>query len=215
MKTLLLPLLMMLLLSGSRPSALIHTHTSAKVIALQPVGFFDRGQLLFVQQELSHFFKTPVIILPEIPVRRTWLNRSKGERYSADSIIACLRSETNDTIVRVVGLMSKDIYTTLRDKNGHIKSPAYKFAIWGVLGLGSCPGKSCIISNFRMRTPDDKKFRHRLRTVVIHEVGHNLGLPHCSTRGCIMSDTRGTVRTIDSCRNDYCPVCRNKLAEGN
>lgn len=206
---------MMLFLSGNRRTVPSHISSHTKVIALQPIGVFDHGQLLFVQQELGHFFKTPVIILPEIPVKRTWLNRSKGERYSADSIVDCLRSETNDTIVRVVGLMSKDIYTTLRDKNGHIKAPAYKFAIWGVLGLGSCPGKSCVISNFRMRTPDDKKFRHRLRTVVIHEVGHNLGLPHCSGKGCIMSDTRGTVRTIDSCQNDYCRLCRDKLANSN
>ena len=31
--------------------------------------------------------------------------------------------------------------------------------------------------------------------IVAHEFGHNLGLPHCPNKGCIMEDAKGTVST--------------------
>jgi archaemetzincin len=99
----------------------------------------------------------------------------------------------------------------VREKDGSIKQPVYKYAVWGIFGLGDCPGKASIVSNFRLHTSDTSKYHHRIRTVVLHELGHNFGLPHCPNPHCIMNDANEKIATIDNSSDDYCRTCRNKL----
>ncbi|WP_071884242.1 hypothetical protein [Niastella koreensis] len=48
-------------------------------------------------------------------------------------------------------------------------------------------------------------------TIVIHELGHNQGLPHCPTKNCIMNDANERIQTVDQSANTYCSVCKGKL----
>lgn len=93
-----------ILLNGcsSPDPATIHT------IAIQPIGPCDSSELQFIRQETSAFFHRPVILLPNIDMPHSFLNLSKGERYSADSIIKYLAKTTNDTITQIVGFTHKD-----------------------------------------------------------------------------------------------------------
>lgn len=181
-----------------------------QIIGLQPIGHYSPDQLQFIQKELATFFKVPVVILKEKAMPASFINLSKGERYSADSIIKWLAQTTPDSITKVVGLTHKDIFTTMKE-NGHIKEPAYKYAVWGIFGLGYQPGRSCIISDHRLQTSDIYRFRHRVRTIVIHELGHNQGLPHCPTKNCIMNDANERIQTVDQSADTYCSVCKGKL----
>ena len=184
---------------------------SKKYIAIQPLGEFNKERINFVRDEITNFYKMPVIILPSAVLPRSFVNKKKGERYSADSILIFLKRFKNDSIVEVVGLVHKDIYTSKKDHDGNIQEPVAKYAIWGICGLGFLPGDECIISDNRLKIKDSSIFKHRLKTVVIHEIGHNLGLPHCKTKGCIMCDTNGKIATIDNSMNDYCDECKKKL----
>ena len=202
-------IVVILFLAGCRS---VNTPPSpAGAIGLQPIGDVDTQQLVFIRNETSRFFGKRVIILPKINMPHTFLNLKKGERYSADSIILFLSQGVNDSISQVVGITGKDIYTTLRDEKGNIRKPRRKYEVWGIMGLGFRPGKTCIVSNFRLKTTDRKKFEHRLRTVVLHEMGHNLGLPHCANARCIMNDANGTIASVDSTLDNYCDSCRMKL----
>jgi archaemetzincin len=165
-----------------------------------------------IQQELTTFFHHPVIILPPITLPSSFLNHSKGERYSADSIINYLVQKTSDSITQIVGFTHTDIFTTERDRSGEIRQPLEKYAVWGIFGLGYCPGKASIVSDYRLSTTDSMKFRHRLRTVLFHEIGHNLGLPHCPNKGCMMNDANETITTIDKSGDNYCAECRRRLS---
>ena len=127
------------------------------MIGLQPIGQYDPAQLQFIQNELQQFYKVPVIILTETAMPATFKNMTKGERYSADSIIKWLAHTAPDSITKVVGLT------------------------------------------------------HRLRTVIIHELGHNMGFPHCSTKNCIMSDANERIQTVDNSADNYCVKCKDKL----
>ncbi|OQP57442.1 matrixin family metalloprotease [Niastella populi] len=180
-------------------------------IGLQPLEKYDTAQLRFIQQELQLFFKVPVVILKETPIPRSFLNTTKGERYSADSIIKWMAHTAPDSITKVVAITHKDLFTS-KWENGHIKKPGSTYAVWGIFGLGFKPGRSCVVSDHRLRTHNSAQFHHRLRTVVIHELGHNQGLSHCATEKCIMSDANERIQTVDNSSNEYCTRCNNRLS---
>lgn len=184
---------------------------SEKYIALQPVNQYDAKRLDFIKEELQQFFNRQVIVLPVITLPQHFLNTEQGKRYNADSIVYMLRSLKNDSLIDVVGITHEDIYTTKRDIQGNVKQPVSTYGVWGIFGLGYQPGPSCIISDHRLYTDNNQIFQRRLRTVVIHEIGHNLGLPHCSSTGCIMSDANEKITTVDNSNNDYCNSCKEKI----
>lgn len=180
------------------------------IIGLQPIGPYDRSQLQFIRNELQHFFNTRVVILDATDMPSSFLNTTKGERYSADSIIKWLHQTAPDSIYKVVGLTHEDIFTTRRE-HGDIKKPESTYGVWGIFGLGYLPGRSCVISDHRLKTNDLSKFHHRLRTVIIHELGHNQGLDHCPAKHCIMSDANERIQTVDNSAAHYCKKCNDRL----
>ena len=105
-------------------------HRKGHVIALQPIGNYDLQEVLFIQQQVNGFFKIPVIVRNEISMPVSFLNTTKGERYSADSIIKWLSHVRSDSVISVVGLTHEDIFTTVTDSSGHIKEPTYKYEVW-------------------------------------------------------------------------------------
>ena len=182
-----------------------------KYIAIQPLGSYDKQRVAFLKDEIGRFYKTNVLVLPAVGIPKSFIHPQKRDRYCADSILLFLKQFKNDSIIEVVGLLHKDIYTIKKDKQGNIQQPAAKYGAWGVAGLGYLPGDESVISDNRLKTKDSVLFKHRLKTVVLHEIGHNLGLPHCKVISCIMSDTKEKIATIDNCKNDYCDECKQKL----
>lgn len=180
-------------------------------ISLQPVGTFPASRIAFLQTQLTQFLHKQVFLLPPVGIPRSFRNDTKGLRYSADSLMQFLSQNVSGTKSIVIGLTTEDIYTTVRDNNGAIKEPRDKYAVWGIFGLGYCPGKASIVSTYRLQIKDEQLFLHRLRTVVFHELGHNLGLPHCPNPHCIMNDANEKIVTIDSSGANFCASCLKKL----
>src|SRR5215831_12794983 len=93
-------------------------------IGLRPLGGYDSVKLSFIRRRLGDYFHKPIVILPAINLPASFINYSKGERYSADSIIRYLSALPRaDSISNIVGLTSEDIYTTVRDSLGRTKAP--------------------------------------------------------------------------------------------
>jgi archaemetzincin len=180
--------------------------SSSKKIILRSIDF-NKETIEFLQKEIRHFFNKDVVITNEPIPNPRFINREKGFRYSADSLIRYYSSFKNDTIITNVVLLHDDIFTTKRDAQGQVMEPAYKYKIWGLFGLGYLPGNACIISDYRLRTNDVKKYQHRIRTVVVHEIGHNYGLPHCADELCIMSDANEKISTVDNSNTTMCSQC--------
>jgi archaemetzincin len=180
--------------------------SSSKKIILRSIDF-NKETIQFLQKEIRHFFNKDVVITNEPIPNPRFINREKGFRYSADSLIRYYSSLKNDTIITNVVLLHDDIFTTKRDAQGQVMEPAYKYKIWGLFGLGYLPGNACIISDYRLRTNDVKKYQHRIRTVVVHEIGHNYGLPHCANELCIMSDANEKISTVDNSNTTMCSQC--------
>lgn len=127
------------------------------------------------------------------PERRRWV---------ADSILVWLDQLNGGRYLKMAAVTVHDISTR---KNGQ--------ANWGVLGLGSCPGRSCVVSAYRAKpgVTDFRKLALRMRSLLFHEVGHTFGLPHCDTAGCIMEDAKGKM-TLDG-EKGFCRACRKRLLD--
>jgi len=194
---------------SSHPGSSLKT----KGIAIQPMAFDDPPRLAFIQHAVSEFYHCPVSILQPVEMPSSFINLTKGERYSADSILRWLSRRKSDSVSILLGLTEKDIYIANKDEQGKIKEPASKYAVWGILGLGYQPGDACVISDARFRNTDSGKYDHRLRAIVLHEIGHNIGLPHCTNVQCIMNDAKEHISTVDNGENDLCQSCRDKLAQ--
>ena len=183
-----------------QPIFSLGNHTENQIIAFQPLDDFNTLEIGPVINEISSFYNKRVIILKSIDIPATFLNPAI-KKYSADSIILLLSRLQNDSIVEIIGLTNKPIFT-IKDAD-HV--PYYDEKIFG---MGFQPGNSCVVSDYRFRTPNTTVFNNILRNVIIHEVGHNLGLPHCKDNKCNMSTNTGQIEKLNNINNDYCKKCK-------
>lgn len=133
----------------------------------------------------------PYVILlskEEMPANAWYVPR---KRYRADTLIHWLssRAKENETYI---GITMNDISTT--------KGSVFDY---GVMGLGFCPGNACVASNYRLKNKKD------FIKVVIHELGHTTGLPHCPYKTCYMRDAEGGDHTDKE--KGFCNACKEHL----
>jgi archaemetzincin len=180
-------------------------------IGIQPFMGFDKKLVDTLSLTIKQIYGCKVNILPEKALPKTAFMNIKSPRYKADSLLLFLKRNKPASIKCVIGLTSKDISTTDYDEKGKIKKPEWKYTDWGVFGLGYCPGPSCVVSTFRLKKTSDSNFILRFKKVCIHEIGHNLGLPHCPTPRCVMGDACETIKTVDNEKLELCKKCKNKI----
>ncbi len=188
-------------------------------VAIQPFQGMPHQAVEEVAQTIHRYYGFAVEVLPPIPLpaQAYTPNIPKLQaygvpnRYRADSLIRYLKKTKPPRFDYVLGLTHWDISTTKRIK-GEIKTPEWMYRDWGIFGLGFRPGPSCLVSTARLyRYTDAAGMRSRLRKIASHELGHNLGLPHCPNPACFMRDALERMSTIDSAQESLCPACQLKV----
>lgn len=182
-----------------------------KIVGIQPYKGFPKAKIDTLSKVIADFYEIETIILPEIALPKTAFIQVKSARYRADSIIKIQNRSDFNTNNYILGLTQRDISTTKRDKEGNVKQPAYKYQDWGIMGLAHCPGKSSVVSSFRLQHKNLNIHLDRLKKVTIHELGHNFGLPHCPNKKCVMTDAVENIATIDNAALALCEECKKKL----
>jgi len=161
------------------------------VIAIQPFVDIPEENVDYVAHYLKKMYANVIINKP-IGFPKNSLNQART-RHRADSLVHFLSAQTKPGYL-TIGLTSGDISTTKNTPD------------WGIMGLGSCPGNSCIASSFRLH---GKNKMEKLFKVAIHELGHTQGLKHCPVYDCLMHDAEGKDRLDEE--KDFCKKCKAVL----
>lgn len=175
--------------------------TRSIVICIQPLGKMGRDDIDYLSEELPRWYHAKVLLSPYEPLPSSaWY--PQRSRYSADSLLVFLKGKNKDINTFVLGVTDKDIST------GKGANPS-----WGIMGLGFQPGNACVVSLYRLRknSRGGPGLKERLLKVVLHELGHNFGLPHCTDQHCIMADAEGRDKLNEE--KDLCRKCRAYLSE--
>ena len=207
-RTILLLFCLAVLGACTKPRSQAH---EGPLVGIQPYEQFSPALADTVAHAIERCYGFKTVVLPSQALPESAFINVKAPRYRADTLLNHLRRMKPDTLRYMLGLSQKDISTTKRDYLGQIKKPASKYTDWGIFGLAFCPGKSCMVSTFRLKHASTKVFVGRLRKVAIHELGHNLGLPHCPDKQCVMQDAVETINTVDNAPEKLCDICRNEI----
>ena len=168
-------------------------------IAILRIGSVDMDVIESIQRELCDKFAgtTCEILEHTMPVPQDAYNASRNQHHST-SILARIQDYVEKSQAdRVLGVTEVDLYV-----------PRLNF----VFGEAQCPGRNAVISLFRLKPefygqpPNRNLFVERSVKEAVHEVGHTLGLVHCSNSACIMFFSNSILDT-DRKKLAFCERC--------
>jgi len=166
-------------------------------INIQPLGDVSPEYINLVKKSVKSFYGYDCVVKPKKEITKDMLSRVT-KRIDAKKALRSNLSFDNLLIIT-----EKDICYNKNKSNPE----------WGIFGLGSQPGRTCIVSTFKLkRGVSQQKILERLEKVALHEIGHNLGLNHCTNnKECMMSAANGTIQQVDNEKVWFCEKCRKQL----
>ncbi len=173
---------------------------SERLLVVVPLGDPSPALVEMTVHALADRFRFDVEVAPSMSMPEdAWY--APRRRWRAEKILRALDAKDFGDAWRVAAITELPISTT----KGEIED-------WGIAGLGSLDGKSSVFSGYLYRSLNKRKtepkYLHAIENLVLHEVGHTLGLPHCPLDRCIMADAHGNaLRSAALSINEFCPRC--------
>ncbi len=146
-----------------------------------------------IKKELKKTFAVPIEVLEEREIPLAAFNKFRGQ-YISDLLLEYLDKNIEQTALAIT---DADLYTK-----------GMNF-IFGQAKLN----RAAVISLNRLKPSDRQANKLLLERAVkesIHEIGHILGLPHCNTKGCVMTFST-TIKAVDEKGKEFCHMCEIQL----
>lgn len=155
----------------------------------------DEGMLPAMGALLEASFAAEVRVLPPRPLPSGAYVRARRQ-VSAFALAPHLVRDLPEDALFVLAVTDRDLFV------GNLSH---------AFGWGSRKLRVGVLSTARLGAEDDPPLaRRRTMTLLLHEAGHLLSLPHCTFYRCLMNGAL-TIEEADARPAVLCPVCRAKL----
>ena len=183
-----------------------------RTLVITPLGRVNPLYIQWTREALEKTYKMPIQVEKSLPLKPEYYYppTTRRNKLNADQILKIFKSSNEIPVL----ITESDIGHKRIINNDTIDD-------YGIIGIGKLGKRrqnsltkdnelALIISTFRIKNTTNDNFRKRLYKVTIHEIGHNLSLPHCKYQSnCVMVDARGKATTIDKANEAFCQQCRN------
>lgn len=180
----------------------VPTQLNQVTVEIQPLGSIAPDIIEAVQRSLEETYHIRTRRLAALPLPADAFFKPRS-RYHARELLTYLDNIRSEDVTHIMGITAEDI--SIRTMLG---------GDWGIFGLASASGPASVISTFRIRfgNPSQQQMLARISKIAVHEMGHCLGLPHCThSHLCVMQAAKGKIATVDRARLGLCSYCRNQL----
>jgi archaemetzincin len=173
-------------------------------IGILQIGQINSNIIQRIQENIRMIFpKTKCITITEkLPIPEEAFDKTRNQYFSG-AILRKIQeyAEKEKASDRVLGIVDVDIFV-----------PELNF----VFGEAECPGKAALISLWRLKpefygeASSMELFLERSTKEAVHELGHTLGLRHCSNPFCVMYFSNSIFDT-DRKQSLFCNKCYLKV----
>jgi archaemetzincin len=171
-------------------------------IILCPIGDIDAAVLAELGQSLQDIFGCSMEkgIKAELP---HVAYHSRRRQYEATAVLSSLLKSLTGGGAIILGVADADLYT--QELNF-------------IFGLADSNRNIALISLARLReefyghSRNNRLFMQRALKEAVHELGHLLGLEHCSDMRCVMHFSN-SLQDTDIKSTTFCPNCQPRLIQ--
>lgn len=188
---------------GPRPRGSLSDHRGEQVVGvvLQPVGAVPEPLVRRLAEAVADVLALEPSVRSALPWPSPTCAPERLQRHAL-RLLHLIAEQPRDPSTVLLGVADADLYV-----------PDEAF----VLGVFNRPSRASVVGLARLRQEfwglpaDEGLFRTRVVKLALHQLGHALGLRHCTSGRCVMGPTPGLLG-LDDADAAYCRACRASLA---